>query len=181
MPRKPAVVRAQGMGKRLRQAMLDAELQPADLIQKSGLSKHTVYRALSADEATRETATTLEATLGLSAGVLLARQDGEVSGGSAATAEADSRQAAPSAERVAKGLPYEIRVWLQAFLLEITKAGATEEEVDEARQLLTAPEVSTYWSGGNPREFSEADVLETMEAIADGVIRPGLRRRGRKL
>lgn len=89
-------------------------------------------------------------------------------------------QEPPNTPRVAAGLPYRVRVWLQGFLLEITKAGATEEEVEEARQLLTSPEVFVYFSGGAPKEFDEDDVLDGMEALGE-VVRRTLRKRGRKL
>lgn len=82
--------------------------------------------------------------------------------------------------RVSAGLPYRVRVWLQGFLLEITKGGATEDEVNEARDLLTSPEVFVYFSGGAPKEFNEDDVLDGMEALGE-VVRRTLRKRGRKL
>lgn len=81
--------------------------------------------------------------------------------------------------RVMQGLPYSVRVWLQDFLLEITKAGATEEEVDSARTLLTSPESFTLYVGGKPQDLTEEQVLEGLEAQAH-FIRDVLRDRGRK-
>ncbi len=73
-----------------------------------------------------------------------------------------------------------IRIWLQEFRLELTKAGAEEDEISEAMQLLQSPEVYTYFSGGQRQEFGEDDVLKGMRAIAH-VIRVTLRDRGRKI
>jgi len=63
------------------------------------------------------------------------------------------------------GLPIRIRIWLQEFLLTITRLGATEDEITRARALLTSPELSTWYVGGYPEEFDEDQVLEGMKAI----------------
>jgi transcriptional regulator with XRE-family HTH domain len=80
---------------------------------------------------------------------------------------------------VMQGLPLAIRVWIQEFLLEVTKAGATEQEVDAARKLLTSPELHTVWTGGQPRDLSEEEWLMGLRASGD-FIRAEMKKRGRK-
>lgn len=82
--------------------------------------------------------------------------------------------------RVALGIPQRIRVWLQGFLLELTKAGVTEEEVDGIRRILSADELYRYYAGGDPKEYSEDETLEGIQAHAEA-FRRDLRRRGYKL
>lgn len=69
-----------------------------------------------------------------------------------------------------------VRVWQQEFRLELVKAGASDEQVDEAMDLMRAPQVFTFFVGGAPKEFSEADAIKGMEAIA-AVIRDTLTRK----
>jgi len=77
------------------------------------------------------------------------------------------REAAVSfgAPRAATGLPLRVRIWLQEFLLKITRLGATEDELTRAQALLTGPEILTWYVGGYPEEFDEDQVLEGMAAI----------------
>jgi transcriptional regulator with XRE-family HTH domain len=82
--------------------------------------------------------------------------------------------------RVALGIPQRIRVWLQGFLLELTKAGVTEEEVDGIRRILSSDEMYRYYVGGEPKEYSEDETLEGIQAHAEA-FRRDLRRRGYKL
>lgn len=158
----------------------------AQLAKAVGVETNTVSRwELGSVPRQREVLERLAEVLGVSVEHLTGAGSGEGGEESApapeARREAEPAPAARGAPRVAMGLPYEIRVWLQGFLLEITKAGATEEDVNEARELLTSPELFVYWSGGAPREFTEADTLETMQAIGDVVIKRALRKRGLKL
>jgi transcriptional regulator with XRE-family HTH domain len=85
----------------------------------------------------------------------------------------------PPSARHAVNLPYSIRVFLDEFRLRITKGGASEEEVDRAIQLLRSPSLFTWYSSGTPRELPEGKVLQSMKAIAESVIIPELRERGR--
>jgi hypothetical protein len=78
-----------------------------------------------------------------------------------------------------RDLPYNVRVFLEEFRLRITKAGATEEEVDRAMQLLRSPSLFTWYSVGTPRDLPEDKVLQGMKAVAENVIIPELRTRGR--
>ena len=81
--------------------------------------------------------------------------------------------------QVMKGLSQPIRVFLQEFLLEITRAGASEHEVDAARRLLTSPELQTVWVGGQPRNLTDEEWLMGLRATAD-FIRAEMKKRGYK-
>lgn len=83
--------------------------------------------------------------------------------------------------RVARNLPLRIRVYLDELRLRLTKAGADEEEIDRAMQLLRSPSLFTWYSTGTPKDLPEEKVLQAMRAIADAVILPELRARGRKV
>lgn len=75
------------------------------------------------------------------------------------------------------------RVWIQKFLLRLTEAGVTEREVDEARLLLTRSHLTDYLTGGANAEqdLAPEDRLRSLRAVAEHVIIPTLRRRGRKV
>lgn len=79
--------------------------------------------------------------------------------------------------RVALGIPQRIRVWVQEFLLELTKAGVTQEEVDRVRLILSADEMYRFYAGGEPKEYSEDETLEGIQAHAEA-FRREFRRRG---
>lgn len=83
--------------------------------------------------------------------------------------------------RHARNLPLAVREYLAELRLRLTKGGAAEEEIDEAMELLRSPQVFTFYKGGAPSEYNEEDVLRGMKAIAEGVIIPELRDRGRKI
>lgn len=82
--------------------------------------------------------------------------------------------------RVSAGLPFRIRVWLQQELLDYAKAGVSDEELVKARQLLEAPELFSFYSGGAPRARTEDEVLKGMRGVA-AAVRATLRERGYKL
>lgn len=85
----------------------------------------------------------------------------------------------PSAEErvpaVALGLPKEVRVWMQEFLLELARSDVSDREIEEARAVLTAPENATWWKDSTPKEM-----LVALQSFAD-IIRHVLRQRGYKL
>lgn len=92
------------------------------------------------------------------------------------------REVAPGhGARHRRNLPLAVRSYLAELQLRLTKGGATEEEIDEAMELLRSPQVFSFYKGGAPSEYNEEDVLRGMKAIADGVIIPELRDRGRKI
>lgn len=80
-----------------------------------------------------------------------------------------------------RNLPLAVREYLAEFQLRLTRSGATEEEIDEALELMRSPELFTFYKGGMPSEYPEADVLRGMKAIGEGVVIPELRDRGRKI
>jgi hypothetical protein len=75
------------------------------------------------------------------------------------------------------------RVWVQRFLLRLTEAGVSEPEVDAARMLLTRSHLTDYLTGGANAEqdLAPEDRLRSLRAVAEHVIIPTLRRRGRKV
>jgi transcriptional regulator with XRE-family HTH domain len=96
-----------------------------------------------------------------------------------------SETVAPAAEGdtvvVPRSLPHRVRVWVYQFLLQLVEGGATDEEVREARALLTAPAITGYLAEGAPRaaSLSETEIIESLEAIGEHVIRRVLRKHGR--
>lgn len=78
---------------------------------------------------------------------------------------------------VAFGLPQSIRLWIQDFLTSLVRADVSEREVEEARRVLTAPELARLLSGGEPGEETEAQILRGLEGFG-AAIRDTLRSRG---
>lgn len=89
-------------------------------------------------------------------------------------------EAEREAPKVALGLPPSIRVWIQEFLLELTKAAVSEREVEEARRVLTNPDFARFFSGGEPTDETESQLLEGLEGYG-AAIRNTLRSRGYSL
>lgn len=81
------------------------------------------------------------------------------------------------AERLLRS--HAVRVWLADFRSELTRARASDEEIDRALRLVSTPSVLTFYSRGRVRAFSEEDAITALEAIATP-IRAELRKRGRK-
>jgi hypothetical protein len=75
------------------------------------------------------------------------------------------------------------RVWIQEFALRLTKAGVPDDEIDEARMLLGRSHLTDYLTGGAEadRGLAPDDRLLSLKAVAEHVIIPTLRRRGRKV
>ena len=92
----------------------------------------------------------------------------------------DTVRERPAEYTVPTGLPQRARVWMHSFLLELATGGASEEEIDAARRLLTSEEAYAMYAGGVEREMSGDEVLTEMQGVAEG-IRVVLRRRGRKV
>jgi transcriptional regulator with XRE-family HTH domain len=59
------------------------------------------------------------------------------------------------APAVALGLPRRVRERIQEFLLELIRADVSDREVEEARRVLTSPELYRLMKGGEPGEESE--------------------------
>ena len=83
----------------------------------------------------------------------------------------------------ATALPLSARVWVQKFLTDITAAGATEIEVESARTVLAAPQLTAFLQGGTVRasQLTDGEVVQALEAIGEGAIKRVLRARGRKV
>jgi plasmid maintenance system antidote protein VapI len=147
----------------------------SELAAQAGISRETLYRALSQDEVTPAVADSFARVLGVSVQVLLAPN-------SIALEDAMSPAGVyrdGGAAGATTPLPQRVRVWLAEFRTELTRAGATDDEIDEAMELLRSPQLRTFFVGGAPREMTEAQTLEGMEAIAV-VVRATLKKRGRK-
>lgn len=82
-----------------------------------------------------------------------------------------------TAPPVARGLPRKVRLWIEEFLLELVRADVSEREVDEARRVLTSPELFRLLSGGEPSDETEPQLLEGLEGYG-AAIRNTLRSRG---
>lgn len=98
-----------------------------------------------------------------------------------ASSRVSQPDAIPYEARHARNLPLAVREYLAEVRLRLTKGGATEEEIDEAFDLLRSPEVFSYFSGGKLNEFNETDVLDGMRSIVENVIIPRLKQLGRKI
>lgn len=87
----------------------------------------------------------------------------------------------PARCRYSPALDDDTRIWVQEFLLELTRAGCTEEEVDEARLLLTKSDLVAYASAGRSalEPVTDAERLQLVKAIAAAAIIPTLRKLGR--
>jgi transcriptional regulator with XRE-family HTH domain len=93
---------------------------------------------------------------------------------------AESSASALGTPRVAAGLPYKIRVWLQEELLDYARAGVPDDELQRARRLLESEELFSFYAGGEPQAYGEDAVLEGMQGVALA-IRRSLRVRGYKV
>ena len=81
---------------------------------------------------------------------------------------------------IPRELPHAVRVWTYRFLLQLVEGGATDEEVREARALLTAPAVTGYLVGARRAvALSEAEIVQSLEGVGEHVIRRVLRKQGR--
>jgi transcriptional regulator with XRE-family HTH domain len=70
-----------------------------------------------------------------------------------------------------------VRLWLRKFLFDLQKAGASQDQITEAEDIITAPEQFTWYRGGRPTELNEQEAIIEMEATAETVWRR-LERRG---
>lgn len=64
---------------------------------------------------------------------------------------------------------HEGRVWLQEFVLELTRAGADDDFVAWARRFLTSSENFVIYYGGQPEEMTDEQKLRHMKGLAEGV------------
>jgi transcriptional regulator with XRE-family HTH domain len=108
---------------------------------------------------------------------------GRATGEAVASARAEQGPPVHPAPGRGGNLPLSVRELLAESRLEMVKAGALDEEIEEALALMRSAAVFTFYEGGAaaPRDFNEADVLKGMRAIYNGAIKPELKQRGRKL
>lgn len=60
-----------------------------------------------------------------------------------------------------------VRVWQKQFELELVRAGASDDLLTKAMQLVRAPQVFRFFMGGaTARTEAEQDAIEAMEAVA---------------
>jgi transcriptional regulator with XRE-family HTH domain len=78
---------------------------------------------------------------------------------------------------VALGLPRRVRERIQEFLLELIRADVSDREVEEARRVLTSPELYRLMKGGEPGEESEEQILVGLTGFSEA-IKDTLRSRG---
>lgn len=149
------------------------------LMQQLGMARTTLWRLLNGPNRTIEDVQLVATALGVAPASLLPPSQRDAF-------SYELQESPPAAvhehgtPRVMKGLPVRIRVWIQDFLLEITKIGVSEREVHAARALLEAPELHEFWRGGEPSELSEEDWILNLE-LAATAIRSTLKRRGYKV
>ena len=91
-------------------------------------------------------------------------------------------RAEPSAS-INRTLPQAAREWVADFLAKITKGGATDLEVDEARTVLTSPQLTAYLAGGALRaaQLTDEEVIGALKAVGEHAILRVLRKRGRNV
>jgi transcriptional regulator with XRE-family HTH domain len=90
---------------------------------------------------------------------------------------ARKRRSSREAPAVALGLPRKVRERIQEFLLELIRADVSDREVEEARRVLTSPELYRLMKGGEPGEESEEQILTGLTGFSEA-IKDTLRSRG---
>jgi transcriptional regulator with XRE-family HTH domain len=89
---------------------------------------------------------------------------------------------APNWPRRSSGSPLPaVREYLAELRLRLTKASVPDEEIEEAMDLLRAPQLFRYFKDGEMIDYSESDALDGVKSIANDVIIPRLRKLGRKI
>lgn len=189
------------LGEAIKRRREQLGITQAELAQRLGLHKQTIvkYEAGSIAPATgrlSEVATALEMSLSrlldvegdlVEAGIpiddegYMIDEEGHRLDDAVRSPPLVVRERPPLEARHARNLPLSVREYLAEFRLRLTKGGATEEEIDEALELMRSPQVFTFYKGGALSEYSEDEVLRGMKAIGESVVIPELRERGRKI
>jgi len=81
---------------------------------------------------------------------------------------------------VLTGWPHRVRVWLQEFLLALTRGGATESEIETARLVLLHPWLTLFYADNASGQIDEERALQGLHYIAE-LFREELRARGRDI
>lgn len=166
---------SEGFGARLKEAMHAAGVRNPAVAEATGVHVGTVsyWRSGKQRPDDDDTWTALATLLGVRKAWL---RDGEEPMRPGVGRE-EGEPRLPRRFTASTGLPYEVRTWLQAELLDYMRARVPDEELDAAEQLYRSPEVFSFYAGGQPQARTEEDVLKTMRAIAI-VVRTVFRRRG---
>jgi transcriptional regulator with XRE-family HTH domain len=171
------------IGARLKAAREAAGLTQEDVAEKLRVHAVTVSRWETAGVRARsDTLVRLAELYGLSVDALVSGAARRVSeNASDSELSTDVSRGTYAKSRSTRNLPYSVRVYLDELRLRLTKGGADEEEIDRAMQLLRSPSLFTWYSVGTPKELPEEKVLQGMKAVAEHLILPELRSRGRKV
>jgi transcriptional regulator with XRE-family HTH domain len=176
MPKPEPVQHVEGVGDRVYTALRKSRLSQLELAQKAGVSRQTLTTLLSRDRVSRPVADRVAAALGVPGHELVP----EILGKERAATYGD-----PDPATVERPLPrvlrtHKVRVWLSGFRLELTKAGVNDDQIREAIDLVTAPQIFSYYRGGSPGELNEDEAIVAMEAIATGIRKLRSKRRAAK-
>lgn len=169
MPKSEPVRHIEGIGGRVYTALRSARLSQLELAHKAGISRQTLTTLLSSDRVSRPVGERVAAALGIPVhellpGLIPANQVRESVNGYGSPDPATIERPLPRVLRTHK-----VRVWLSGFRLELTKAGVNDDQIREAIDLVTAPQIFSYYRGGSPGELNEDEAIVAMEAIATGI------------
>lgn len=178
MPGNGKAAKVEGVGEWIRTLLRKARMNVSALSRESGVSRETLYRALREDEISRATAAQIAEALGVTEQALLNPPASDVRG-SRHTGEGSNGAGSGGQSAVVPLRRHAVRVWLREFELEMARAGATDDEISDARTLLTRPEALTFYVGGHTRDATEEETIMGMEAMAE-FIRDQLKKAGRK-
>jgi lambda repressor-like predicted transcriptional regulator len=165
MPKSEPVRHMEGVGERLYRAIRQARTNQLALARKAGISRQTLTTVLSTDHVSRPVGERIATALGIPGHELFPGLIPEHHGG---------RHRSPDPAAIERPLPrvlgtHRVRVWLASFRHELTKAGASDDQIREAVDLVTAPQIFSYYRGGSPGELNENEAIIAMEAIATGI------------
>ncbi|HET8778007.1 MAG TPA: helix-turn-helix transcriptional regulator [Candidatus Limnocylindria bacterium] len=96
--------------------------------------------------------------------------------------EAHATTGGPKQEAESVSWPQAARVLVRRFELEAAESGASDEDLDFVRRVLTSPESYLMYAGGRAREMTEAELLVEMQGLMEGLrvwLRERIRRRVR--
>jgi lambda repressor-like predicted transcriptional regulator len=158
MPKSEPVQHLAGAGDRVYTALRTARISQLDLARKAGISRQTLTTLLSLDRVSRPVGERVAAALGVPGHDLFP----------------ELFPVSPDPAAIERPLPrvlrtHKVRVWLSGFRLELTKAGVNDDQIREAIDLVTAPQIFSYYRGGSPGELNEDEAIVAMEAIATGI------------
>lgn len=149
-------------GRRLRDARLAAGLSQEEVATRLGVHKVTVSNWEREVNRPRDAQFRRLAELFNTTPQSLHYGEGE-------GAEVTRFRGEPFTPEVPRGLHGKPLVWLQRFLLELAESGATKEQIDAARDMLTSAEAFAWYAGGLSREPTEEEIVAGMEDIAQAI------------